>query len=220
MKKTIVISALVAVFLQCGCGFVGLMGTPGRHEIKIPAEYDLAERDGQKMLVLVEQPGWLNTSVNLRYYLTKAIREELTAKIEIPLENLVDYSELSEFRSAQPDFSFLSPVEVGAALNTDMVLLVIIRNYQLNEMYEKDYYNGFLGAQAVLFETSTGEKLWPDPAKSKSIRVGFDVEEKGRAVAGPRLATASSHCLVRYFYDCPKDEFKIADDRSGAWENW
>lgn len=204
---------MVVVFFYSGCGVVGIVGTPRAHEEKVVAEYDLAEHKDQKILVLVNQPGWLNAQVNLRYYLTKAINKSLTARVKIPSEYLVSYSELSEFRSNQPDFLLLSPVEVGEALDANMVLLVDIGGYELNKIAEVSYYEGFLGVRSVFLDVATGEKIWPESAKSKSIKVGFDVESGGQEIAVKRLTAASAYCLVRYFYDCPKNEFKIADER-------
>ncbi len=221
MKKIIVFSVLVAIFFYSGCGMVGLMGTPTRHERKIAAEYDLAGDKEQKILVLVHQPGWLNAQVNLRYYLTDAMINELIKKLKIPSERLIAYGELAEFRSNKGDFSLLSHAEVGEALGADVVLLIMVENYHLSKMAETDYYSGFLGAQAALLDTATGEKLWPKSAEGKSIKVGFEVEEKGRGVAVRRLAAACAYCTTRYFYNCPMDKFKIYDDKSRVgWEGW
>jgi hypothetical protein len=220
MKKLTVFCVLAGVFFYNGCGIVGLLGTPSQYEKKIPAEYDLATQEGRKILVLVEQPGWLSTEVNLRYYLTEAIRENLIAKVKVPPKYILSYNELSEFRSNKGDFSSLSPAAVGKALGADIVLLVTIEDYQLSEVAESDYYNGFLGAQAALFETARGEKLWPELAEGKSIKVGFEAEQ-GQEAAIDRLVDACAHCTIRYFYNCPKYKFKIFDERSDAgWEEW
>ncbi len=215
MKKLSVFLTLVVVFFYSGCKIVGVVGTPRAHEEKIVAEYDLAEHKDQKILVLVNQPVWLNAQVNLRYYLTKAINKNLTAKVKILPEYLVSYSELSEFRSNKSDFLLLSSVEVGEALDANMVLLVDIGSYELNRIAETSYYEGFLGVQSVFLDVATGEKIWPESARSKSIKVGFDIESRGQEIAVKRLAAATTYCLIRYFYDCPKNEFKITDERSG-----
>ncbi len=221
MRKLSIFPVLIVVFFLSGCQIVGILGTTRSSEEKIPAEYNLTEHTGQKILVLVNQPTYLNAEVNLRFYLTETINKYLTKKIGILPEYLVGYNELSEFRSNKSDFSLLPPIQVGEALDANMVLLVVVEDYQLNEIAETGYYKGNLNTQAVLLDTAAGEKLWPKSAKSKSIKVGFEIEDSGREVATTRLAEASAYCLVRYFYDCPKDKFKIADDRSGVgWQNW
>ena len=215
---------LTAVLFDSGCSFtrtVSTLSTPTRHERKIPAEYDLTEHRDQKILVLVNQPAYLNAQTNLRYYLTEEVNKNLIKKLKIPPEYLVTYDGVSAFRSNQSNFSLLSPIEVGKALDANMVLLVMVKDYQLNEMPEANCYQGFLNIQTVLFETAAGRKLWPESERSKSIKVGFDVEHRGREIAVKRLVAACAHCTVRYFYDCPGDKFKTADDKSGVgWEDW
>ena len=212
---------LTTVIFHSGCGMVSIMGTPARHERHIPAEYDLTKHKNKKLLVLVNQPVWLGARANLRYYLTRTMHEQLVKQIKIAPENLVDYDKLSAFRSNQPNFSLLSPAEVGRALRADIVLLIVLEDYQLYEMADTGFQKGFLSVQAVLLDTATGEKIWPKAGKSKAVKVGFEFEERIQSVAIARLTAACAHCTVRYFYDCPKDKFNIADDRSGeAWENW
>lgn len=214
-------TVLTSLLFYSGCGIAGTIGTPRSHEKKIPAEYNLAGHRDRKILVLVNQPAWLNANVNLRFYLTEAINNSLVRNVKIPPGNLVTYNELSKFRSNQPNFSLLPPTKVGAALNTNMVLLVMIEDYQLYEIAETGYYKGSLNVQSILLETATGEKLWPESAGSKSVRVGFEVENRGWEFAVKRLATACSYCIVRYLYNCPGDKFKIFDDKSdSSWESW
>jgi len=208
---------LSAVFFSGGCGFLSLFGTPGPDETKIPAEYKLAERKGQKILVLVNQPYWIDSKANLRYYLTDAINQNLEAIIKIPSNQLISYNDLSEIRSRKSDSS---PVDIGKVFDANMVLAVNIENYQLQEFSEAGYCKGRLDVSAALFDTATGEKVWPNGAsKGKIARVGFDIENRGPDIAVRRLAAGSAYCVVRYFYDCPKNKFKIADEEQDlGWE--
>lgn len=224
MRKLGVFIGLAMVFPHAGCnlaGVVPVLGTPTRYEKKIPAEYDLAEYKKEKIVVLVNQPGWLGAQVNLRYYLTEALNENLRKRIRIKDEYLVGYDELSEYRSNQANFSLLSVSEVGAALDAKMVLLVVVEDCQLTKMGEMDYYRGFLAARALLIEVGGGEKLWPKSSEGKSVRVGFEMMQGGQETAVVRLAASFAHCTVRYLYDCSVANFKIPDDRSGeGWEGW
>lgn len=224
MNKLRVFLVLVLVFFQAGCkfgGIVSILGTPTPYENKIPAEYDLTRRAKQKIVVFVHQPAYLNAQANLRYYLTDVMNKELRKKIKISSKNLVAYEELSEFRSNRADFSLLSPVDVGSALDADLVLLVVIEDYQLEEVDEVVFQNAFLACQTVLLDTATAEKLWPETEESKSIRVGFEVGSRDKELAVERLSSGCAYCTVRYLYNCPKGKFRIADDRSGTgWEDW
>jgi hypothetical protein len=224
INKLRVFLVLVAVFFQVGCkfgGIVSVLGTPTPYEKKIPAEYDLTKRAKQKILIFVNQPAYLDAQSNLRYYLTDAMNEKLRKKIKISSKYLVSYEELAEFRSNRADFSLLSPVDVGSALDADMVLLVVIEDYQLEEVDEAIFQNAFLACQTVLFDAATGEKLWPETEESKSIKVGFEVGSGDKELAVVRLSSGCAFCTVRYLYNCPKGRFRIADDRSGTgWEDW
>ncbi len=224
MKRLIVFITFIATLSHGGCklgGLVGIVGTPTQREKKIPAEFDLGAHKGQKILILVNQPGWLGADVSLRRGLTEAIGEVILEKVKIKPAHLIGYDELSDFRSNNENFSLLSAAEVGAALAADMVLLVVPEAYQLTEMGGAGYYKGFLGVQTVLLDAATGERLWPGLAERKSIRVGFEIEHRGREVAIKRLLAGCAYCTVRYFYDCPVLKFKISDDRSDiSWESW
>ena len=210
-----------SVFLCNGCGIGSMIGTPTRHEKKIPAEYELREQEDKKILILVEQPARLIATANLRYYLTRDIREYLRKKIRIPADGLISYENLVEFRNNRANFSRTSPLEVGRGLQADIVLLVAVEDFRLYNMAETGFLKGFLSSRTVILDTSTGEKVWPKSFEGKGIKVGFEFDVRNVEVAVSRLSAASAHCITRYFYDCPMDKFKIADDRSGeAWENW
>jgi hypothetical protein len=206
--------ALAGIFFHSGCAAIGVLGTETSYEKKIAAEYDLAAQKRRKILVLVNQPVWLDSQVNLRYYLTAAIHQNLVIKAKVSPDNLTAYRKLSELRSNQPDYSSMSPAKVGAALGADMVLSVTVREYRLQEVAESNYYSGSLYTRSALFDSLTGARLWPVPAGSKSVKVGFEVEGPSLEAAIGRLTASCAHCIVRYFYDCSEARFKIFDDRS------
>ncbi|MBN1391687.1 MAG: hypothetical protein JW947_02665 [Sedimentisphaerales bacterium] len=217
MEKLIVFVVFVAFFFCGGCGFVGLVGSESPYEKKVPAEYDLASQKNKKVLVLVEQPNWLSSESNLRYYLTRAVHENLAAKVKVKSKNIIPYNELAEFRTSRSDFSSLLPAEAGTALGADIVLLVMIEGFQLNDVAGTGYYNGFLSVQAAIYETGGG-KVWPMEAAGKSIKVGFETGERGQEMAVGRLVSACAYCITRYFYNCPEYKFKISDE--GGRSSW
>jgi hypothetical protein len=210
----------MAAMMFCG-GCIANLDTPTRYEKIIPAEYDIGKHKEQKILVLVEQSGWLEAGVNLRYYLTEAINEGLSDNVKTEPNQLIAYDAVAKFRSSNPDFSLMSPVQLGQALGADLVLYIPISRYELSKEADSDYYTGVLDAQAVLMSVPDERKLWPESEESKSISVGFDIENRGPEIANQRLVKSLAHCIVRYLYDCPKDKFQIADDRSNVdWEKW
>jgi len=211
---------LIVLPFCCGC-IVAQLGTPSSEERKVPAEFDLTSQKDKKILVLVNQPAWLGAQVNLRYYLTEAVDRSLTGSVGIDPSRLVGYSELLDFRSARSDFTMLPVGEIGRSLGADIVLEIMIDGLALNELAESGYYTGSLSAQAVLIDSHTGARLWPADSQGKRIRVGFEIEKGGREAAVRRLASSAAHCITRYFYDCKKKKFRLADDKSGiGWEKW
>lgn len=209
-------------FIFCfGCGLIANMGTESPREKKIPAEFKLADKKGKKILVLVNQPVWLGAPPVLRGELADMINRRLVENAKINSGSIIDYKTLSDFRSKRVDFSMMSEAQVGKALGADLVLLLVLDGYTMNKLADTDYYKGSLEGQAGLIEVETDKKLWPEKDSSRVVRVGFEVEVRGAEIALSRLANSMAYCVTRYFYDCPKDKFKIADDRSGvAWEIW
>ena len=78
-----------------------------------------------------------------------------------------------------------------------------------------------MDSKVVLFDVASKDRLWPVNEESKTLKVGFDAEVVSKEAANNRLVTVLSHCVVRYLYNCPKDRFKVAEDRSDVdWEDW
>jgi len=208
--------------LYSGCNFAGRLASPTAHEMKVPAEYDLTKDTDQKILVLVNQPAWVNAGTNLRYYITEAVNYSLTEKVNIKPENLVDYEQLSQVRTEKPDLFMRGAAEIGQGMNVDKVLLIVVEDFQLYQAAGPGYYKGSLNAQAFLFDCGTGRRIWPTrPQLSKPVRVGFEVGKGDAEAVVKRLAASLASCTTRYFYNCRKDSFKIADERTEtAWDKW
>ena len=191
---------------------IGALATPTSYEIKIPSEYDLDKNKSQKMLVLVEQPAWTASEANIRLYLTQAIEGHLTDKIDIKPEMFVLYRKLADMRNNSADFATLSPVEIGKALDANMVLYVIIDDFGLYALSDAGYYRGQLDIRSGLYNVASGQRLWPESGGLRAVSVGVEMQKEHEKTA-QRLANSMAKCIVRYFYDCPKPEFKIADER-------
>ena len=221
MKVLIVLLTLLVITFQGGCGIISVLATPTSYEKKIAAEYELVVQEEKKLLILVDQPGWINVGVNMRYYLTNEFQKNLVHRVELLPETLIDYSKLSEFRSNQSNFSFLTPVEVAKALEADWVLFIKIVSLDIQKISDADYFSGQMIVRTALFETATAAQVWPDSDGGKKIKVGFDSERRGREFAIRRLARACAYCTTRYLYNCPKEEFKRFDDKSSIkFQRW
>ena len=215
---------LSVIFLQ-GCGLIAILGTEPSSEKKIPAEFtfikDKEKDKNKKLLVLVNQPSWLNAPPLLRQAVTEQIQRRLIANAGLDVSNLVLYQALSEYRSKEANFSSMTAGQIGKALNADWVLIADLTGYKLVNIEDSDYYGGSLSGKAFLIDAASSEKLWPADLDNRIIEVGFEVEKSGGQTALARLAAAFAHCTTRFFYDCPRNKFKIAEDKSAsAWSQW
>ena len=223
-KRCVYILFFCLFCVSAGCrlaGLVSVLGTESYEEAVVPAEFDMSQHTDSIVLVLVEQPGYINTSINMRFYLTEAINRSLYKSIGMPDSNVIHYEKIADFRAANPEWSKLSPVEMGSRLGADMVLDVCVEDLQVGRAGDADYLSGKLNTRVALLDVDTQEQLWPQSAVGKQVKVGFEIEDRGRDRAVTRLAVASAHCTTRYLYDCKKKRFRIFEDRSAvALENW
>jgi hypothetical protein len=224
-----ILAASLAVILFEGCALIGVLGTPTPSEKMIPAEFKFVvdkSREGRltpdkKLLVLVNQPSWLNAPPLLRQTLTEQIQIRLIANAVLKPSNMVPYESLSEFRSKEAAFSSMTTAQIGKALNADLVLVADLTAYRLVDVEDSGYCEGSLSGCTFLIDDANSDKLWPVDADNKKINVAFDVESHGREAAFDRLAAAFAHCTARFFYDCPANKFKIAEDKSDlVWSQW
>jgi hypothetical protein len=210
----VILACSVLPLTGCGPGIVSVLGTPTSAETRVPAEYDISKEKDKKILTLVEQPYFLRANPNLRYIITVCINKILEDRAKIGPEMFISYDALAELRSSTPDFSMLTPAQVGSKLGADYVLVVTINNYQLGDKNEPGFFTGRLEAQAQLFSVSPDEKLWPAMENTRTVRVGFDSVRTTADGATLRLAGVAAHCVTRFLYNCPKNQFKSAEEES------
>jgi len=215
----LVCAGLPVVLFYAGCspGIIGVLGTPTSSEqAEGSAEFDLSKNKDQKILIFIDQPSYLSSYANLRFFLTDTIARTLQEKAKMKPSLFIDYKMLADLRANTPDFYTLSPIEVGRKLGADIVLAVTIVDCKISNISDSGYVAGSLDAQAVLYSVSSGEKLWPTTEQSKLVGVGFESERRGRDAGVVRLAVAAAHCVTRYLYNCPKASFKISDERTAS----
>jgi hypothetical protein len=210
---------VATLLAHAGCNIIGVIGTPTSAESKSEAEFNLAAEKNRKILVLVDQPTYLECHPNLRYFITDNVKKLFQQQAKIPDGNFISYDALAEFRSNTPDFSLMAPDKVGSALGADYVLLIAVSKCRLSQIGDTGYIGGNLVAQAQLFRVAGGEKVWPALEPTKIIRVGFESDRRGSDAAAVRLAFAAAHCVTRYLYNCPKNQFKFSDEITDVgWE--
>ena len=212
MKKVKFFLTMVLLAMTSGCAAYDW-------EKPIIAEYDLTKETDKQVIVFVEQPGWLVAEDNLQYYITRAFSYQLINNVGFEPKKITSYAELSDYRSKLKDASMHSPLDIAKELKADLAIFVKVDGYHLYDMDATGYYKGYLAAQVLLVNVETKEKLWPNDAKSRELKVAVDIENRGREAAVKRLTGALAHCSVRYLYDCLKKKFKIEEDRTSLkWE--
>jgi len=221
MRKPTAFITVGVLLFNCGCGTVPLLTTPTRYEKKVPAEYNLAAQEKKKVVVMVDNPAWVNAPSSLALQLAADLNDNLTGKLALSSKNVVSCEKVQTFRASTPGADRLSPSQLGKAVGADLVLFAELHQFSLAQVTETQYYRGELAGKAALFDCGSGRQLWPAAQEGKFIRVAFDVEEGDYNAANNRLAAAFAHCITRYLYDCPVAKFKIFEDKSGTgWEDW
>ena len=212
---TVGIAATAAFWTSCGTvgGIGGALSSETESERVKPAEFKLAETEG-KIVVVVSQPAWIKTPMDLRVSLTDAFNTALVEKAGIKKERLTPYMDVLKFRIGLPDDKKDDPFEIASKLNAQYILAVQIMDFELSTFAERDFYNGLMITKSCLFNAK-GDKMWPQDANDncREITVGFEAEKGTVKSAVERLSAASAHCITRYFYNCKKPLFRIAEEQ-------
>lgn len=221
MRVKILLTALTAFFACSGCAIPGLIASPTASENKIPAEFDISARAEDTILILVSQSPWGDIPSDMRPLLTEDIAKLLMKRAKFRSDRLVSYRKLARFRSQRTDFYLLSPVDVAAALGAKIVLLVDVQDYELYELPISGYHKGSVSIRSLLLDVPTGLKLWPDSEDAREVKVAFEAEGGGIQALAEKLAKTAAYCIVRYFYNCPSNDFKIWGEQPRLeWQQW
>jgi hypothetical protein len=217
MKKILILIVLFLPFVLSGCQGLASLGTPTSYEQKIPAEFNLSEYKTNKILILVKSSSIADNQDKVSLYLNKSIGAMLLSNKAVKPEQLIPFSELEKYRNSEFLFDIKKPVEVGKALNADLVLTAEIIDLKLENLGGTDFYEGSLTVRASIADIASSQVLWTADGSGKLVKVGFDVENSGLEAAAKRLAVSASHCITRYLYDCRKASFKIYEEAAQGW---
>lgn len=228
-KNTII--AIVVTFVSAflaGCSVVGNLATERESEKSVSAEFSLADTEGE-IAVVVIQPAWIKTPMDLRVVLTDAFNLRLKEQAEIEKERLIPYEEILKVRQTMPDNEKDNAFDIAGKLAAKYVIVVQIVDFDLATFAEKDFYNGSMQTKTCLYDAN-GIQLWPKKSdglentetaviaesKEEGCRdtdVGIEAEKGTVKTSVERLSMATAHCVSRYFYNCKKPQFKIAEEQ-------
>jgi hypothetical protein len=189
-----------------GCHFFAVLASPAAYDIKVPAEYDLSRQAKNRVVIFVEPVRSINCP-GLDAELAAAIRAELIKKADIQSDYLFVSGEASPERAKTTmDFRLMSPSQIAKELIAGIIIYVRIEEYQMASLHRERYYTGHLFTRNLVFDDS-GNLLWPQEATGRMIRVRAELEIEGPQKAKRQLVEATTHCICRYFYSCPKPDF-------------
>lgn len=211
----ITISAVIMISFWYGCGMgaglIGNLSTERDSEKITPAEFDIAETEG-KIMVLISQPGWIKTPVDLRIALTTAINLSFTEKAQIKKDRLFEYSQILNTRMRLPEEINNEPNAVAEKIGAAYVLDVQIMDFDLSTFAERDFFNGLMTVKACLLDAS-GKKVWPQENEYRSVTVQIEDEKGTIETSVAKLSAAAAHCVTRYFYDCKTIRFHVQEEK-------
>ncbi|MBE0536364.1 MAG: hypothetical protein IH624_11900 [Phycisphaerae bacterium] len=204
-----VIAACVLV-MSAGCNVTGLLGSPTAHEKKVPAEYKLGGTTSRVMVFVDEARGG-SVPVELRSQVDAALRNSLIKKVRIRKENLIDSVDYAPSRLAP--YARLSPAQIGSNLGADLVVYVRIESHDIQQLHSAGYFSASIVTGSVLVDVASGDVVWPAGKDVKIAKIRLELETKGREATIDRLAQETAHCVTRYFYDCPGDQFRSGSEQ-------
>ena len=212
MMKIKIILTCLALTVCSGCAVVSSLGTPTSHEKKIPAEFNLADYDSGKVAVIITSNADNEQGNRIRNYLSKAVATNLAAREIVSPLNIISYNTIYNVSPTPVPNNDAIVTRIAASTEAKTVIKVEIKKYKLEKLSTTEYYEGSLSVSSSILDTASGQSLWPGAGFGKEVIVSFDVESKGYEAASKRLANAAAHCITRYLYDCPLNNFKIYEE--------
>lgn len=189
-----------------GCLLIPILGSPAAYDIKVPAEFKLKQRSEKRIVVFVESTGSV-ASPSLNSDLAAAIRAELIKKASIQSDFLFVSGEASPERAKSPiHFRLLSPGQIAREQGAGTILYVRIEEFQMTQLHKEGYFTGHLVTRSMIFDDAEMQ-LWPQESSGRLIRARVEVNTKGSDATRTDLVDATTHCISRYMYDCPKPDF-------------
>ncbi|OXU15796.1 hypothetical protein SMSP1_00418 [Sedimentisphaera salicampi] len=210
-KKNIVLILFVsAAIFTGGCKLAGILAAGPTKQYILP-EYDLKPDLKEKIYIFVSQPAWIDTPVNIR----QDIADKMKAYIKVSFkkdyvpENILTYEDAP---FADTNSADLDPSGAAEKLGAKKMFYIEIQGLDIIRLsHQFGYYSAEMKIGALYYDITKDKKLWPAGSEYKVLK--YDIEcEKGAEKLGSRLATANAHCILRHFYKCKKNKFKIAEE--------
>lgn len=215
MNRFLAIILVMAGLSAGGCVVASKLGTPGRDEKSVKAEFDLKNHGSGKVLIIVRSDETDRQAQRLGYNIYMAVKAILTKRELVPEKDIIDYRYFVELKNSSRTQN-MSAVEIGKILQADTVFELVIEDYEMKRLPGTNYYEASMTLGGILHDVEKGWALWPEDGFTKQVTVGFDVDNSGYEGSLKRLGKAGGHCVTRYLYDCRLVNFKIYDENTNS----
>lgn len=219
-KKTIIILISLPFVFCGGCKLAALAVTPGPYDRKVPAEYNIKDRQDDKILVIVEESAGVRAGLVFREELAKAFNARLLGMVKLKRENVIVCKESDYFKKNGKMFSQVSPMQIGRDLGAGMVLYVNVINFELRPSGMEDLFLGSLAVRSMLVDANEKKILWPADGNPRLIRMAIDIETKGAGQVKEKLFSSTAHGVLRYLYDVRVRHFKTSAEQRQYNQEW
>jgi hypothetical protein len=210
-KLTLCVVFLVQLFLCQGCNIFGFLATPGPFEKGVTPDCDLKPLLKQKtVFVWAESLPGSGADAGVARQLNQAILTQLRKKAGISEKSLLTQAAL---HTAVYDRS-QTPAALGRQAGADLVLYVRLEEFEVINLHGDKIYSGQMLARAILIDSQTEKIVCPAGAEGIVADVATDLSTVGREDMVMTLSAAAAHCIVRHFYTCPKNEYRVNEERS------
>ena len=220
----IILGITITTAFWTGCqtigGVGGAMSSEMQSEKVVPAEFKLDETEG-KIIVFINQPGWIRSPMDLRTALTNSTNIALVEKAKIEKERLTGYEDIQKIRLALPQDKKDDMFETASKAGAKYVLAIQVMDFDLSTFAEKDFFNGMMTTKSCLYDVAR-KKIWPAEKDYKEITVSIEADKGTVETAVGKLSNATAFCVARYFYDCKAIRFRIAEEQKEELntDNW
>jgi hypothetical protein len=207
-KLTLWVVFLVQLFLCQGCNIFGFLATPGPFENVVKPSCDLKSMLKQKTLfVWVESLPGSGADAGVAEQLNQAILTQLSKKAGISEKSLLT-QHTAVYDPSQ------TPAALGRQAGAELVLYIRLEDFEVIKLHGNKIYSGQMRARAVLIDSQTEKIVCPMDAEGLVADVAMDLSTEGRENLVMTLNAAAAHCIVRHFYTCTKNEYRVNEERS------
>lgn len=210
MKNAVKIFGFCLVPFLGGCTIIGFLLSPSSSEQKIRAQFPLSEHNEEVLYLVVRGTQASGVDVDVPHLLATAVVKDLRRNVTMKEENIINELETDQHASFAY-FSWSQVEENARRAGAKLLLYVEIIEYELVPVHQENYM-GQLTTRSALMDTSTGEVLWPMDKRGRIVKTAVEFEKNGRSETLWRLVTATSHCIVREFYNCPKPAYLVSEE--------